>query len=105
MKPTVLFTLYHALYHFFAAVQSDKLVTHYGLHQLKGGDARAVSAIINSIRLCQLAGCLNDDCFFFLGVFAVILHHVEACYNAVRGTAEDISVSVKDIQYAVMGTP
>ena len=62
----------------FAAVQSDELIAHDLLHQLKGGNARAVTAVKDGIHLCEFTGSLKNDRFFLLGMLAVTHHHVKS---------------------------
>ena len=84
-------------------MQGDEFFSHYLFHQLKGRLARAVSAVKNSVQLCKLPSRLNDDSLFVLVMLALTLHHVESAENIIGLAAEKLPVSVKDIEYAVMG--
>ena len=60
--------------------------------------------IKDRFHLRKLLRCLNDNGFFFLGMFGITLHHVESAYYIVRLTAEKCFIPVKDIEYPIVCT-
>ena len=92
------------LYDCFPAVESNKFIPHDLFHHFKCRNARAVTAVKYSIKLRKLLRRLNDESFFFFGMLALTLHHVESRNNKVGIAVKQFPISVKDIEYAIMST-
>ena len=61
-----------------------------------------MSAVKESVHLCEFLRRLNDNSFFFLGMLSLTFHHVESCNNKVGIAVKQFLVSVEDIEDTVV---